>query len=128
MALNAPAGHFDVNLLAPVRWFAKWYCTSYAASKRKDIFGNDDTSFRGNAWAWLSNAKKAWNATGKKAKKGAIVVFAPWRWAWGYGHVWYVEEVDAKSGKIIISDMNYKWRNIVTKRVVDDWLAVWYIY
>lgn len=48
--------------------FAKGYCTSYAASRRKDIFGNDDKAFRGNASSWLSNAKKAGNATGKTPK------------------------------------------------------------
>lgn len=107
-------------------WFAAWYCTSYAASKRPDIFGNKDLAFRWNAGAWYANAKKAWNKVWSKAKVWAIVVFAPWRWASWYGHVWYVEEVDGD--KIVISDMNYKWRNIVTKRVVDADLAMWYIY
>jgi hypothetical protein len=36
--------------------------------------------------------------------------------------------VDKESWKIIITDMNYKWRNIVTKRVIDPSLAAWYIY
>ena len=107
-------------------WFAAWYCTSYAASKRKDIFTDPDRSFRWNAGAWLSNAKKAGNKTWSKPKVWSIVVFAPGRWASGYGHVWYVEKVDWD--KIVISDMNYKWRNIVTQRVVDADLAMGYIY
>jgi hypothetical protein len=28
----------------------------------------------------------------------------------------------------VLTDMNYKWRNIVTRRVVDKDLAMWYIY
>jgi surface antigen len=111
------------------RWnygFAAGYCTSYAAAKRPDIFGNKNLAFRGNAGAWLSNAKKAWNKTWSKPKVWSIVVYSPGRWASGYGHVWYVEKVDGD--KIVISDMNYKWRNIVTKRVVDADLAAGYIY
>ena len=107
-------------------WFAAWYCTSYAASKRKDIFSDPDRAFRWNASAWYANAKKAGNSVWSKPKVWAIVVFAPGRWASGYGHVWYVEEVDGD--KIVISDMNYKWRNIVTRRVVDSDLAMGYIY
>ncbi len=108
--------------------FAKGYCTSYAASRRKDIFGNDDKAFRGNASSWLSNAKKAGNATGKTPKVWSIAVFAPGKWASSYGHVAIVEQVDASNGKIVITDMNYKWRNIVTKRVIDPDSAAWYIY
>lgn len=107
-------------------WFAAGYCTSYAASKRPDIFKNPDKTFRGNAGAWYANAKKAGNKVGSQPKAGAIIVFAPGRWASWYGHVWYVEEVDGD--KVVITDMNYKWRNIVTKRVVDADLALWYIY
>lgn len=107
-------------------WFAAWYCTSYAASKRKDLFSDPDKAFRWNASAWYANAKKAGNSVWSKPKVWAIVVFAPGRWASGYGHVWYVEEVDGD--KIVISDMNYKWRNIVTRRVVDSDLAMGYIY
>lgn len=108
-------------------WFAAWYCTSYAAARRKDIFSDPDRAFRGNAWAWYANAKAAGNKVGTTPRVGAIVVFAPWRWASGYGHVGIVEEVNAKNGTIVISDMNYKWRNIVTKRVVSDSLGK-YIY
>jgi hypothetical protein len=107
-------------------WFAAWYCTSYAASKRPDIFGNKDLAFRWNAGAWYKNAKNAGNKVGAKPRVWAIIVFAPWRWASGYGHVGIVEAVDGN--KVTISDMNYKWRNIVTKRVVDADLALWYIY
>ncbi len=107
-------------------WFAAWYCTSYAASKRPDIFGNPDLRFRWNAGAWYANAQKAWNAVWKSPRVWAIAVFAPWRGASGYGHVWYVEQIDGDN--IILTDMNYKWRNIVTRRVVDKDLAMGYIY
>jgi murein DD-endopeptidase MepM/ murein hydrolase activator NlpD len=106
-------------------WFAAWYCTSYAASRRKDIFSSD-TAFRWNASAWYANAKRAGNKVWSKPRVWSIVVFAPGRWAWWYGHVWYVEQVDGD--KVIISDMNYKGRNIVTRRVIDADLALGYIY
>jgi CHAP domain/LysM domain len=112
------------------RWYAGfygWQCTSYAASKRKDIF-NSDKAFRGNAGSWWRNAKAAGNTVGSTPKKWAIAVFAPGRWASGYGHVAIVEEVDTKNGTIVITDMNYKGRNIVTKRVVASDLPVSYIY
>lgn len=108
-------------------WFAAWYCTSYAAAKRPDIFGNHDRAFRWNAGAWYKNAEKAWNKVWTKPQVGAIVVFAPGKGASSYGHVGIVEEVDLKNGKIVVSDMNYKGRNIVTRRVVDADLGK-YIY
>jgi CHAP domain/LysM domain len=106
-------------------WFAAWYCTSYAASRRKDIFSSD-RAFRGNASAWYANAKRAGNKVWSKPKVWSIVVFSPGRWAGWYGHVWYVEQVDWD--KVVISDMNYKGRNIVTRRVIDADLALGYIY
>jgi surface antigen len=112
------------------RWYAGFYggqCTSYAASRRRDIFSSDK-AFRGNAWSWARNAKAAGNAVGTTPRKWAIAVFAPGRGASGYGHVGIVEEVDADKDTVIISDMNYKGRNIVTKRVVDSGLPVAYIY
>ena len=63
---------------------------------------------------------------GSKPKVGSIVVFAPGKGASSYGHVGYVEEVDGD--KIVITDMNYKGRNVVTRRVVDADLALGYIY
>ncbi len=106
--------------------FAAGNCTSYAASRRPDIFNNADRTFRGNANAWYANAAEAWNKVGKTPKVGAIIVFTPWVDASGYGHVGIVEKVDGD--KLVISDMNYKGRYIVTKRVVSTSGILWYIY
>lgn len=107
-------------------WFAAGNCTSYAASRRPDIFNNADRTFRWNANAWYTNAAAAGNKVGKTPKVGAIIVFAPGVGVSGYGHVGIVEKVD--DDKLVISDMNYKWRYIVTKRVVSTSGIVWYIY
>ena len=107
-------------------WFAAGNCTSYAASRRPDIFNNPNRAFRWNANAWYANAAAAWNKVGKTPKVWAIIVFTPGVWASWYGHVGIVEKVD--DDKLVISDMNYKWRYIVTKRVVSTSGILWYIY
>lgn len=106
--------------------FAAGNCTSYAASRRPDIFNNADRAFRGNANAWYANAAAAGNKVGKTPKVWAIIVFTPGVAASWYGHVGIVEKVDGD--KLVISDMNYKGRYIVTKRVVSTSGIVWYIY
>lgn len=75
--------------------FPYGYCTWYVASKKHVPWG-------GNAGAWLYNAKAMGYATGKKAKKGAIVVTTEDR---RYGHVALVEKV--KGNTITVSEMNY---------------------
>jgi surface antigen len=111
-------------------WFAAWQCTDYAAFKRPDIFiKGENRPFWWNAKDRADNAKKAWYEVDNLPKKNDIAVFAAWRW-WHktYGHVAYVEEVDIKKWTIIISDMNYLGKNIVTRRVISFDLAVAYIH
>ena len=109
-------------------WFTVGYCTSYVAYKRSDLFkwqGNNMIS--GDAKDWLENAKKSWLEIGKKPKKWAIAVFSPGKWAWLLWHVALVEHV-RDDGLIIVSDMNFAGKHIVTTRVISAQLALWYIY
>lgn len=116
------------------KWYAKfipWYCTDYAASRRPDIFPSaygSDRSFGGSAIERYTNAHKVGIVTGKKPKVWAIIVFA--HGAGASTSDWHVGIVEAilDNHKIEITDMNYLWRHIITKRIVDDRKSVWYIY
>ena len=86
--------------------FPYGYCTWYVAQKRF-------IPWRGNAGAWLYNARAMGYATGKKPRVGAIVVTTDNPY---YGHVALVEEV--RKSSIVVSEMNYKGFGIVNKRVI----------
>ena len=109
-------------------WFTPWYCTAYVANKRSDLFqGIGENKISGDAKDWLSHAKNVWLLTGKEPKEWSIAVFAPGKGWWSRGHVAYVEYV-GENGLIVVSDMNFKGKYIVTTRVISADLAVWYIY
>ncbi len=112
-------------------WFAAWFCTDYAAFRRPDLFSssNDiDRPFGWDAKDRYTNADKAWIPVGKLPRKWAIAVFAPGRGGHKtYGHVAIVEKV-WKDDTIEITDMNYKWLNVVTRRIIGSKLPIWYIY
>ena len=111
--------------------FIKWSCTDYAASRRPDIFPHKDGKdrlFGGNAIQWYHNARSVWLETGKTPEVGSIAVYAKGRGASTvYGHVAIVEQV-LDDNRIEITDMNYLWKNVVTRRIVKSNLALWYIY
>ncbi len=86
--------------------FPYGYCTYYVANKR-------NVTWRGNAGAWLYNAKAAGLKTGKKPKAGAIVVTTEDA---RYGHVAFVESVGKDT--ITISEMNYKGYGVVNNRTL----------
>ena len=86
--------------------FPYGYCTYYVAQKR-------NVPWRGNAGAWLYNAKAMGYKTGKTPTKGAIVVTTDNAY---YGHVAYVEKVG--SGTITVSEMNYNGWGKVNMRVI----------
>lgn len=88
--------------------FPYGYCTYYVANKR-------NVTWRGNAGAWLFNARAAGLATGKTPRAGAIVVTTEDR---RYGHVAYVESVGKDT--ITISEMNYKGWGVVNKRTLSQ--------
>lgn len=111
--------------------FIKWSCTDYAASRRPDIFPSRDWKDRLFGWdaiQWYHNARVAWLETGKTPEVGAIAVYVKGRGASTvYGHVAIVEKV-LDDETIEITDMNYLWKNVVTRRIVKSNLALWYIY
>jgi surface antigen len=41
------------------------------------------------------------------------------QWWNGYGHVWIVLDIDRSSRQILIEDMNYVWRYVVSQHWVD---------
>jgi surface antigen len=88
--------------------FPYGYCTYYVANRR-------NVNWRGNAGAWLYNAKSAGMKTGKKPKVGAIVVTTEDA---RYGHVGYVEKVGKDT--ITISEMNYKGWGVVNHRTLSQ--------
>ncbi|MEA3322946.1 MAG: LysM peptidoglycan-binding domain-containing protein [Patescibacteria group bacterium] len=88
--------------------FPYGYCTYHVANKR-------NVTWRGNAGAWLYNAKAAGMKTGKKPKAGAIVVTTEDA---RYGHVGYVEKVGKDT--ITISEMNYNGWGVVNRRTLSQ--------
>jgi surface antigen len=88
--------------------FPYGYCTYYVANKRH-------VTWRGNAGAWLYNAKAAGLKTGKKPKVGAIVVTTEDA---HYGHVAYVEKVGKNT--ITVSEMNYKGWGLIDRRTLSQ--------
>lgn len=88
--------------------FPYGYCTYYVAQRTK-------VTWRGNAGAWLYNAKAQGYKTGKKPKVGSIVVTTEDAY---YGHVAYVEKVG--NGTITVAEMNYKGFGIESRRVLSQ--------
>jgi hypothetical protein len=100
-------------------WFQKGTCTDYASSRRPELFVHrGHRLITGNARDRLSNAKTLWILTHRSPKVWSIAVFLPEDGgASTYGHVAYVESVQP-DGVIVISDMNYSGKYIVTTRTV----------
>jgi len=86
--------------------FPYGYCTWYVAQQKY-------VPWRGNAGAWLYNAKAAGYATGSKPKEGAIVVTTDNTY---YGHVALVTKVS--SDTITVKEMNYDGWGIVNSRTI----------
>lgn len=88
--------------------FPYGYCTYYVANKRT-------VTWRGNAGAWLYNARAQGYKTGKKPRAGAIVVTTEDA---RYGHVAYVESVGKNT--ITVTEMNYKGFAVVNTRTLSQ--------
>jgi len=99
--------------------FYAWYCTWYAAIISPEIFPyidetTQDRPFGGDAKEWCANAKAAWFRVGNKPAVGALIVYNRVRSsAW---HVGKVINYYPNDGKMIIRDMNYLGKFIVTER------------
>lgn len=101
------------------------------AIKTPEIFGQvvdgkQNRPFGGDARQWYSNAKKAGFSVGQTAKAGAIIVYGTLRSS--AGHVGKVVSVDGD--EIVVEDMNYAGKFIVTRRTdsVDNSKIIGYIY
>ena len=102
--------------------FAVGYCTWYAAIISPNIFPyiNEMTQsrdFGGDANQWCANAKKAGFRVGSKPAVGALIVYSKLRSS--AGHVGKVINYYPDDGKMIIRDMNYLGKFIVTERRED---------
>jgi len=78
--------------------YARGQCTWYVAGRRPI------PSNWGNANSWYTRAKTAGWGIGTTPAIAAIA----WTAAGPYGHVALVEDVDAQSGQVLISEMNYR--------------------
>lgn len=100
--------------------FAVGYCTWYAAIMRPDIFKYTDEAkttqsrpFGGNANQWCAWAKGAGLRVGNTPAVGALIVYSRLRSS--AGHVGKVIGMPSE-WTIIVEDMNYKGKFVVTKR------------
>lgn len=100
---------YSVKFTGEGRGFAWGNCTWYVAR-------NKNVTWRGNANAWMRNARAQGVPTGKTPVAGAIIQFSGHGYNSAYGHVGIVTEVTDDT--IIISDMNYRGLNEVTIRKV----------
>ena len=99
--------------------FAVGYCTWYAAMQAPSIFkytsdSKQERAFGGNAKNWYANAKAAGYSVGQTPRVGAIIVYSQLRSS--AGHVGIVKAYYPDSGEMIIEDMNYAGKYIVTQR------------
>ncbi|MEA2007443.1 MAG: LysM peptidoglycan-binding domain-containing protein [Patescibacteria group bacterium] len=81
------------------------HCTWYVAQSKYVPWG-------GNAGTWFYHARAYGAKTGKKAKKGAIIVTSE---SW-YGHVGIVTKV--KGSSVTIREMNYKGFGVESSRTI----------
>lgn len=115
--------------------FYRGHCTWYAAIITPEIFPyvsetQQNRPFGGNANQWYDNARNAWFAVGQSPRNGALIVYQNgWRWAYAW-HVWRIMQYNAAEWKMLIREMNWKWKFIVTDRreSVDNANIKWYIY
>jgi len=115
--------------------FYRGYCTWYVATQVPSIFNyTSDTTqnrpFGGNASTWYSAAAAAGYTVSKTPRASSIVVYSKLRSA--AGHVWIVRQYpyNGDSSKMLVEDMNYAWKFVVTQRVesVNRGEIIGYIY
>ena len=87
------------------------YCTYWAALRRAQI-GRPIPSNLGNAVSWRDLALSAGFPVGSTPRRGAVMWFPS---VGGYGHVGFVEQVNADGG-IRISEMNFAGWNVRNER------------
>ena len=102
--------------------FYRGYCTWYVATQVPSIFKytSETTQERPFGWdaiKWYDNARKAWYTVSKTPRSNSIIVYSKLRSA--AGHVWIVRQYPYNwdNTKMLIEDMNYAWKFVVTQRV-----------
>ena len=115
--------------------FYRGYCTWYVATQVPSIFPytsetTQDRPFGWDAIRWYDNARTAWFTVSKTPRSSSIVVYSKLRSsAW---HVWIVRQYPYNwdSTKMLVEDMNYAWKFVVTQRIesVSRSEIIWYIY
>ncbi len=111
-------------------WWGAWHCTHYSWRYRwKHYWIMTDWRWNWGQRYW--NASAAWWQVWSVPEVWSIFVADSWSWRWSaYGHVWIVIKVDWASNSILVEDMNYAGRYIVTQR----WMSmnesglIWYVY
>lgn len=104
--------------------FAVGYCTWYAAIISPNIFPFVDENktvqnrpFGGNANQWCSNAKKAWFRVWTTPSAGSLIVYS--KLVSSAGHVGKVINYNPDTEEMIVEDMNYLGKFVVTRRYED---------
>ena len=107
-----------------------WHCTHYSGWYRWKHYGIM-TNWRWNGWQRYRNASAAGRQVGSTPEVWSIFVADSGSGRRSsYGHVWIVIKVDRASNSILVEDMNYAWRYIVTQRwmSMNEWGLIGYIY
>lgn len=100
--------------------FYPWYCTWYAAIISPEIFPYVDENTQSRAFGWnaklrCANAKAAWFLVWSKPAVWALIVYKSSRTSSAW-HVGKVINYYPSDGKMIIRDMNYVAKFVVTER------------
>jgi len=115
--------------------FYRGYCTWYVATQVPSIFKytsewTQERPFGGNASAWYGAAKAAGYTVSKTPRANSIIVYSKLRSS--AGHVWIVRQYpyNGDSSKILVEDMNYAGKFVVTQRIESTSRAgiIGYIY
>jgi len=115
--------------------FYRWYCTWYVATQVPSIFPytsetTQDRPFGWDAIKWYDNARKAGYTVSKTPRASSIIVYSKLRSA--AGHVWIVKQYpyNGDNTKMLVEDMNYSWKFVVTQRIESTSRAeiIGYIY
>lgn len=116
-----------------VNGFYRGYCTWYVATQVPEIFPYTSATkqsrpFGWDAKYWYANAERAWFSVGKKPRTWAILVYGPIRNP--AGHVAIVRAYYPDRGEMLVEDMNYAWKFVVTQRIesVNRSQIIGYIY
>jgi len=115
--------------------FYRGYCTWYVATQVPSLFPytsetTQDRAFGWDAVKWYNNARAAWYTVSKTPRASSIVVYSKLRSA--AGHVWIVRQYpyNGDNTKMLVEDMNYAWKFVVTQRIesVNRAEIIGYIY